>query len=214
MRRYPIPKAVILQLRHDSDEFDDALRAKVRAERINDVLAKETTKRYQEYLQLMQAQYMGEPEHDPNDQYRESDERLRLIGNALRTYRDRHDTTVKGGMVFLMNDFPIASAPHGVDSEAVLLQVHVRERLETFEQAVERGPDDSMRRVSLAQMAVTGYRYALQIDYYEDAERHIRELVEHVVPFDKARAMQLLDKLLIFAAKSRFEATEELRKVG
>jgi hypothetical protein len=203
----------ILTLRPGSEAFDEALRGYVLCERINSVLAKPGTKEHDSYLSYVRDSWRQEPVHDQGDEYRYSDARLEAIGQALRHYRDRDETIVKAGLVYLLDDFPVGSAPHGVEVDAegnvvLTIQVHVRERLETFEQHVDRGPDHNQLRVSLAQMAIVGCGAALQIDYYEDAERGIRKLYDHLVMPDRICSAQLLDELRMFAAKSRFRMSE------
>jgi hypothetical protein len=203
----------IVEARPGTEQYEDAIRGYVLAERVNSALAKPGTKEHDSYLSYVRDSWRGEPVHDHGDEYRYSDARWELIGNALRHYRDRDETTVKAGRVYLLDDFPVGSAPHGVEVDAednvmFTIQVHIRERLETFEQHVDSGPDNNQLRVSLAQMAIVGCGAALQIDYYEDADRGIRELYDHLVMPDRIRSSQLLGEMQMFAAKSRFRWSE------
>jgi hypothetical protein len=193
----------ILHAKPGTDAYDEALRGKVMAERINYVIARSGSKRHDEYLELVSAQARGEPETDPNGEYRESPDRLHLVGNALREYRRRDGAKIKAGLIFVHDHYPIACAPHAVDSAAIIIQVHVRETLRTFERAVARGITSDLYRLSLAQMIVAQGRFALQINYFENPERGIRELVDHPVEFSRTRALDLMDSMITFARRSR-----------
>lgn len=191
-----------------TEAYEQELAGRVRAERINDVYARRGSKRYREYLALIAAQYRGEPETDPDGQYRDSPDRLHLVGNALRMYREREGTPVKAGLIFLHDEYPICCAPHAVDGE-IIIQVHVRETLRTFDREVARGITSDLYRVSQAQMIVARKRFGLQINYFEDPERGIRELVDHPVEFSRTRALDLMDSMIQFARRAQQQAKEQ-----
>ena len=196
----------ILQLRPGSDEFDEALKGVVRAERINDCIARPGSKRHKDYLELLRSQFIGEPVIDPCDQYRE--QAKELLPRALDHFNQRHEVSVAEGRVYFHSEeFPmIAAAPDAVWGDQVGLTVHIRQSEETYAAAVESGVDKEMMRHAQAMMLVTGLRCWLHLSYFEDANVRTRRLHEHDVTFNKRHAEELEDAMIGFILKSRLRA--------
>lgn len=200
----------ILELQPGTEQYEDAIRGYVLAERINDCIAKPDSKRYQEYLRYVQDAFMGESPVDPKDRFRDRE----LVPRALDAYERRHEVTLETGRLYFADDFPIVAAPDAVDGELIGITVHIRQTMETYEAAIQRGVDNDMLRHAQAMMAITGLFYWLHLNYYENAETRIRRLHEHDVVLDRPRATELEQSLIQFAAKSRFAAADAMRMAG
>jgi hypothetical protein len=200
----------ILALQPGTDAFDEAVRGLVRAERINDVVARQDSKRYQEYLRYTRDAFMGDHPVDPADVYRDRE----LVPRALDAYALKHDVELTTGLIYIADDFPICAVPDAVDS-LIGITVHVRcgsrERsaYDTYREAVERGVSSDMYRHAIAMMAVTRLPYWIHINYLELPEQGIRKLSEHEVEYSKVRGDDLMSALMAFAAKSRFKAAAD-----
>lgn len=199
----------IAQLHRGTDSFDEATRGYVFAERINDVVAKPDSKRYQRYLRHVQDAFMGEEPVDPIDEYREK--AIELLPRALEAYEIRDGVELVTGRVYFDDEFSLCAAPHaveGADRQLIGITVHIRQRLKTYHDAVQYGLNAEMRRHGWAMMAVTGLTYWLHLDYFEDPEQKIRKLSKGHEMTRDSRVEQLHDDLRRFAAKTRFRAAE------
>lgn len=202
--------------RPDSDELGNLTHGFVDAARINDVMARPNSKRFKEYLTLIQEQYLGEPVFDHDDRYRA--EAKELLPNALIAYEKRHGVITRRGLVFFYgNDFQISAAPDAVDygeadeagefKEPIIgLTVHVRESEETYDKAVDRGLDQAAIRHTQAMMLITGLPNWIHLDYWQDANLGKRRLFEHEVQFNERHAQELEEALIGFVFKSRLRA--------
>ncbi len=194
--------------RHGSDEFDAAIKGFVMAERVNDVVARPNSKRYREYLQRIQDEFVGEPHSEMADQYR--DAAKELLPRAIDAFETKHDVELQAERVYLYPNkfFRLACAPDAVESDLVGFTVHVRQSKATYLVAAQEGVTHAMERVAQASMIVTGLRNWIHLDYFEDAGTRTRKLYEHLVEYDKRSANDVMSAMLAFLAKSRFRATE------
>ncbi|MCH8135850.1 MAG: hypothetical protein IIB77_07725 [Proteobacteria bacterium] len=193
------------QYRVDSDELHDLTHGFVDAARINDVMAKPGSKRFKEYLTLIQEQYLGEPVFDHNDRFRE--EAKELLPNALIAYEKRHGVITRRGLVFFHgSDFQISAAPDAVDSDIIGLTVHIRQSEETYNKAIAHGLDQAMIRHAQAMMLITGLPNWIHLNYWQDANLGQRRLFEHEVEFNERHAQELEEALIGFVFKSRLRA--------
>ena len=201
----------IINYRQESDELDELIRGQVMANRVNEVVADHTTKRYMTYLKVVQDGFMKEPIDDPSAPFRDRP----LVARAIEAYELRNEVEVQTGVLYQHDQFPIVAVPDGVDADLIGITVHVhcgsRERsaYETYREAVERGVTAAMYRHAIAMMATTRLPYWLHLQYLELPEQGIRKLHEHEVEYSKGRGEDLMSALIAFAAKSRFKAQSE-----
>ena len=202
--------------RPGSDELDDLTRGHVDVARINDVMARPDSKRFKEYLTLIQDQFLGEKNIDHDDQYRE--QAKELLPNALHYEKRNGVKTVRGLLFYYYDpDFKIAACPDAVDygeadeegnyKEPIIgLTVHIRQTRETYDASVERGIDKPMERHAQAMMKITGLPNWIHLDYWEDANLRLRRLFEHPIKLDERHAAALEEALIGFVYKSRLRA--------
>lgn len=190
----------------NNDELDELTHGYVLANRVNDVLAAPSTKRYKAYLDFVQRQFEGRDAIDDAARFRDNE----LVPRALDAYEYRHGTKTKRHVFFQHRekDFRIGAVPHAVDG-LIGLTVHVRETMETYEVAVEKGLTPPLIRSAQAQMIVCDKPYWIHLNYFEDSERRIRRLHEHEILFDEGRAKQIEESMIGFLMKTRLRACAE-----
>lgn len=173
-----------VQLPPDSCLIDELSVGRVLASRINDIVAKPTSRRYRNYLHLLNRQIRGFQDTDPANVYRNRD----LVPAALDAYRHRHGTDkITTGWFYQHAEYPmLACVPHGVESDMIGLTVHIRESEDSYEQAIEKSHVPARRRVAQASMAVTGLTAWIHLDYWEDRGLRRRRLYESVFATDPA----------------------------
>lgn len=199
-----------LKIRRGSDEFDEAIKGFVMAERINDIVAKPSSKRYRGYLERVQEEFAGEPHVEIQDQYR--DQAKELLPRAIDAYETRHGVELETDRVYFYEDknFALACAPDAVESDLVGFTVHVRQVQTgddpeaTYRKAVEEGVTPAMERVAQASMLVSGIPHWIHMDYYQNEQTRTRKLHEHLVDYDKRKAAELERAMIFFLAKTRF----------
>ncbi len=198
----PMPNAV--NYRPDSEDLENLTKGWVMANRINDVVARPDTKRYRGYLRLVQGQFIDPHVTDPDDAWRHKE----LLPRAIDAYERRHGVDLARGRLYSMPDYRVAAAPDAVESEFIGLTIHIRQTLETFEDAVRLGVTPEMSRHGRAMLWVTGFDCWAHLDYFEDAATRARKLFEHVVTRDPKHQNQLGDAMINFYARTRLRASE------
>lgn len=191
----------------ESDELYNRTHGYVRAERINDMLAKPDSKRYREYLRLVQDQFAGEPILDDKDQYREKAKEL--LPRALEAYQGKNGVEYLGIQRLYFHpdsDLKICCAPDAVEGDVMGITVHIRQTLLTYQDAKEAGITDTMEKHAQAMMLVTRLPYWLHINYYENEETRTRKLSEHDTEFDKLHAAALEEAMMSFLLRTRRRA--------
>jgi len=190
-----------------TDDFDTLLRGYVRAERINDIIAKPSTKRYREYMKLIQEQFLGEPILDPKDEYREKVKEC--LPYALAAYEKRHGVTIDCDRVYFHDDedIKIAAVPDGVESDLIGVTMHIRQTEESYEEAVSLGMTPEMERHSQAMMLIAKTPYWVHSNYWQNLETRDRRLSdEFESTFDNKHAAALEEAMLTFLLKTRRRA--------
>ncbi len=193
------------KVRLQSDELDEAIRGYVLANRVNDMVARPTSKRYLEYLRVVNEQWQGGSALDPRDQYRE--EAKALLSRAADALRPRWPDPIETGYVYYhpQDGIPIAAVPDAV-SDTTGMTFHIRKSPQTYSKAREIGITPEMYRQSQAMMAVTGKRCWLQCNYLEKPETRIRKLSWDSVSYDKHMALHLEEEMLAFVLRTRHAA--------
>ncbi len=191
----------------DSEQFDELIRSYVLANRVNDVLAAPSTKRYRDYAHSVRSGFVDDPWHDESDQYRE---RAReLVPRALDAYEYRHGVTLQRNLCFVHSDVKIAALPDAIDGPLMGITVHVRKTEATYEQACKAGITNPMFAHAQAMMLITQRPYWVHCNYYEDAQTRTRKLSEDDVEFDKGRADVIERAMLEFLLHTRTEAVSD-----
>jgi hypothetical protein len=191
----------VIRYRPGSEDLERLTKGWVTANRIGDIVAKPTSKRYQKYLELVQGQLVDPHLTDPDDVWRHKD----LVPRALDGYAKKHGCEPSEGLLYALPDYRIAAAPHAVDG-VVGITVHCRRTLETYEDAVHLGVTHEMDRHAQAMMWVTGLPYWIHLDYFEDPEKRIRRLYEHDVYAHRQMQELLGDAMVNFYQRSVLRA--------
>lgn len=164
-----------IQLPPDSETLYDLGAGRVLASRINDVLARPSTKRYQSYLELINRQVRGFDDRDPADAFRERD----LVPRALQAYEIRNRTTLERGYFFQHSSYEfLGCTPDAVENDEIGYTAHIRATEDTYEKAVEDNMSAQYTRTAQAAMAVTGLKFWVHLDYWEDEGLRRRRLTE------------------------------------
>ena len=197
-----------IHYRPDSDELDGLLRGRVRAERINDIVAQPTSQRHIDYLQHLRDQYAGAPAIDDKEQYRERAKEL--LGRAVDAYEKRTGHFIEVCRLYYFQDreMPFVATPDGIDEEENLgLTFHIRTRLDTYERSEEIGVDNPMERHAQAMMLVTGLPRWGHLNYFENPDAQVRKLGRvHISEYDSQKARHLEEEMLAFLLKARQRA--------
>ena len=164
-----------VQLQPDSDVLDALKIGRVLSSRINDVMARVNSKRYQGYLELINRQVRGFGDHDPNDQYRERE----LAPTALKAYEIRNGAQLERGWFYRHTEYDfLGCAPDAIEANEVGYTAHIRSTEETYERAVADNMNKHYMRTAQASMAVTGFEFWIHLDYWEDRGLRQRRLYE------------------------------------
>lgn len=192
----------IVDYRPDSEDLERLTRGWVMASRINDIMARPDSKRYRNYLQVVQEQFIDPQTIDPDAAWRHKE----LLPRALDAYEQRHGVEVETGKLFTLPDFKIAAAPDAHEAGLWGITVHVRGSLDTYREAIRIGVTPEMTRHAQAMMWVTGCVAWLHLDYHEDATLRKRALYEHDIPADPRHQSQLGEAMIGFYSKTRLRA--------
>lgn len=194
-----------VQLPVDSEVLQHLAVGRVMAERINAVVARPTSKRHSEYLELLNRQIRGYGDVDPDDVYRDRE----LVPVALAAYEARNGVQLGRGWFYQHPDYDMTGCrPDGVEGHLIGLTAHIRQTEETYEKAVEDSMNAQYMRAAQASMAVTGLPYWIHLDYWEDRNTRKRRLYETLFERNPL-ADELLLKLAYFycrAAQAHLEA--------
>lgn len=193
-----------VQCQAGGELLDKLAVGRLMASRINDVMARPTSKRHTEYLTLLNRQIRGFGDIDPNDVYRDRER----VPAALKAYEARHGVQLERGWFYVHPQYDfIACTPDAVESPLIGLTAHIRQTEETYERAVEDVMSGPNMRTAQAAMAVTGLPYWLHLNYWEDREQHKRRL--HEALFERnAYADELVGRLAWFYCRAVQEHLE------
>ena len=194
----PIP------IRRQSDALDRLLAGYVLANRVNDMVAKPTSKRYRSYRDLITRQYAGEEILDPNDQYRE---KLRgSVDRALTRLELRDGARFQRNQLYRHRSprVHIAALPDAVEPPVCGYTVHVRKTLKSFRQAVKHGITQPMENHAQAMMLITGMAHWVHVNSWED-EKEGRAKIndQHVSDFNRRHAIELEVQMMMFLLATR-----------
>jgi len=191
----------IVPFRPDSDELDTLTSGYVRAERINDILSFENTKRHQQYLRFVMDQLAGEPVTDPADAYRDRP----LLPRAIDAYQQKHGVELVTNRIYCHDDFAICCVPDAVD-ELIGLTIHIRKTEDTYKAAAQKGLTPDMNRHAQAMIQITGLDYWIHLNYFEDAETRKRRMLEIAVIREKYLGQRLEEQMIEFLSRTRHAA--------
>lgn len=195
----------VVSYRPGSEDLAELTKGWVVANRINDIVAKPTTKRYQNYLRVVQEGFADPHATDPDDAWRHKE----LLPRALEAFELRHGVTLRTGLLYAMPDYRIAAAPDAIEADLLGILVRCRRTLETWQESVQVGVTPEMERRAQAMMWVTGLPYFAFLDYFEDAQTRTRKLHEHDLYADKRHQDQLGDAMVGFYQKTLLRAARE-----
>ena len=194
----------VINYRPDSEELDKLTAGWVMANRISDVVAKPSSKRYRRYMGVVENQFVDKHFVDPDSAWRHKE----LLPRALDAYSLRHGVEPTRGKLFALPDFMIAAAPDAVEQDGIGYTVRCRQTSETYEEAVGIGITPEMIRIGQAMMWVTGcWFFWVFLDYFECPRERKRRLFEHVVTPDQRHQERMGDALINFCMKTRLRAS-------
>lgn len=164
-----------IQLPADSIVLYELGIGRVLASRINDILARPTSKRHQSYLTLMNRQVRGFGDTDPADAFRERE----LVPRALQAYEVRAKTSLTRGYFYQHGEYEfLGCAPDAVEADEIGYTAHIRQSEDSYEKAVADNMNAQYMRTAQAAMAVTGLQFWIHIDYWEDPAERRRRMFE------------------------------------
>ena len=193
-----------VQLPVDSHILQELGIGRVLCSRINDIMAKPTSKRHRQYLELLNRQINGYHDLDPADVYRERE----LVPTALAAYETRHGVSLDRGLFYQDPHYDfIGCCPDAVESDLIGISVHIRQTEETYERAIDDNTNAYDMRVAQASMAVTGLNHWLYLNYFEDRAIRKRRLSESLFERNPL-ADEMLIKMAWFWTKAvQYEAS-------
>ncbi len=178
----------------DSHILDDLRVGRVLASRINDVVARPSSKRHSEYLELLNRQIRGFGDLDPNDVYRDRE----LVPTALAAYQTRSRTELERGWFYQHPNYDmLGCTPDAVEANEIGYTAHIRQTEESYERAVDDNMNAQYMRSAQASMAVTGLAFWVHLDYWEDRGTRKRRLFETLF-YRNPLADELLIKMAWF----------------
>ena len=186
----------------ESEQLENLTKGWVMANRINDIWASPITKRYREYLDIVQHQFIDRNTVDPDAPWR-----FKQLDRAIEAYEHKNGVRVARGRLFSLADYRIAAAPDATEDDLIGLTIHCRKNIDRYNVAVSVGVTPAMERLAQAMMWVTGIPYWIHAEYFEDAETRTRKLYEHEPSTeDHAHKEQLGDAMIGFYMRSRLRA--------
>lgn len=187
-----------------SEELETLTAGFVMASRVNDVVAKPTSTRYCDYLQVVRGLFTGRIAVDPRGQWREKAKAL--MPRAIEAYEIRYGVKLVTNRLYVHPDqrLKIGCVPDAVEAGLVGVTFRIREKEKGLERAFERGVKPDMIRRAQAEMLITQCQFWLYCEYWESAEEQRRVLKEHkAVVFDRRHARALEGEMIEFLAKTR-----------
>ncbi len=193
--------------RPQSDQFDELVRGMPLANRVNDMIAKHTSDRYRDYLQLVSQQYAGQPVVDPNDQYREKVKTL--IPRAIRAYEAKEGRPANAWRCYFHSLYQIAALPDAIEDPGLGITFHIRNSETAYRNALETGISPAMERTAQAMMIVCGMQMWLHVNIFPKFDEGACSInTDLISDFDRRHAQTLEEQMMAFLLKTRQSAQE------
>lgn len=216
----PSIRCKVVEVEQGSETWDGLRRGRLTASRMGDVMAKPTTKRYQDYQQQIVFELLGHDEPEESAQWFEHGRAMEPYARGAFQWKYGIELTADVFCIHADHDW-LACSPDGLSLPDYDMAVEIKCRLKyrTYVDKVSRcertGKIDATYRPQVqAQLWVMGLPSLRFVEYYHDAEQRVRKMHVTEVQRDDAYIDKMEERALQFMVECYRLADKDIRSIA
>jgi putative phage-type endonuclease len=194
----------VVEVQQGTEEWLALRRGRITASRMGDVIAKPTTKRYQQYQNSIVCELLGFDDDEPDAPWMAHGREMEPYARGAYEWKYDCETTADVFCIHPEHDW-LAASPDGLilPDYSGAIEIKCREKYDTYLRIVQAIEDSgkiesSYRPQVQGQMMVMGLDRIDFCNYYHDAEQRIRKLHVHTVHRDDEYIAKLETSVMEF----------------